>query len=126
MRAGTARTIPIARHRDRRIDWRLSPLVTPRSTSARTGVQIGCAGVTFFVVYVTLQLVHALHRDPTVVAAIAPIPLFARFVAGAACALPAGLAIGSLVRDPERWLRLLPTLLTTAIALFVLTVLFFS
>ena len=76
--------------------------------------------------YVTLQLLHVLGRDPTIVIAVARIPLFARFVASAACAFPTGLAIGLLVRDPERWLRILPTLLTIAIALFVITVAFFS
>ena len=82
--------------------------------------------MTFFVAYVTLQLLHVLGRDPAIVVALAPIPLFARFIASAACAFPTGLAIGFLVRAPERWLRLLPTLLAAAIALFVVTVAFFS
>jgi hypothetical protein len=100
--------------------------VAHRSTSARTGVQVGFAGVTFFVAYVTLQLVHELGRDPAIVTRLAPIPLFARFIASAACALPAGLVIGSLVRDRQRWLSILPALLATAIGLFVLTVAFWS
>ena len=101
-------------------------MVAHRSTSARSGIQVGCAGVTFFVAYVTLQLLHALGRDPAIVVALAPIPLFARFIASVACAFPTGLAIGSLLRDPERWLRILPTLLAAAIVLFVVTVAFFS
>ena len=47
-------------------------------------------------------------------------------VAGATCALLGGLAIGFLVRDPTRFLRHLPSLLAAAIALFVVTVVFFS
>jgi hypothetical protein len=101
-------------------------MVAHRSTSARVGVQVGCAALTFFVVYVTLQLIHVLGRDPAIVVALAPIPLFARFVASVACAFPTGLAIGALVRAPERWLRILPTLLAAAIALFVVAIAFFS
>jgi hypothetical protein len=97
-----------------------------RSISARAGVQIGCAGVAFLVAYVTLQLMHALGRDPAIVAALAPIPLFARFVAGTACALPIGLVLGLLPRDRRRSLSIVPTLLAIAIGLFVLTIAFFS
>jgi len=78
--------------------------------------------VAFLVAYVTLQLLHALGRDPGLVVALAPIPLFARFLASAACALPTGVAIGCLVRDHQRWLRILPAVLTVAIALFVVTI----
>jgi hypothetical protein len=126
MRVAAARTSTIARRRDRSTDWRLSPIAAQRSTSALLGVQIGCAGVTFFVAYVTLQLLHAFGRDPAIVAALAPIPLFARFVASAICALPIGLAAGVLLRDRERSLSSLPTLLAIAIGIFVLTVAFFS
>jgi hypothetical protein len=126
MRVGAARTLSIARRRDRPNDRRLSPIVERRSTNARVGVQIGCAGVAFFVAYVTLQLLHAIGRDPAIVAALAPIPLFARFIASAICAFPIGLVFGFLLRDRQRWLSLLPTLLAIAIGLFVLTVAFFS
>ena len=122
MRVGASRTLPVARSRERPVDRRLSPIAAPRSTSARAAVQIGGAGVAFLVAYVTLQLLHALGRDPRWVVAVAPIPLFARFVASAACALPAGVAIGCLVRDHRGWLRILPALLATAIALFVVTI----
>jgi hypothetical protein len=126
MRVVAARTSSIARRRDRPTDRRLSPIAAQRSTSARLGVQVGCVGVTFFVAYVTLQLLHALGRDPAIVAALTPIPLFARFEASAICALPIGLAGGVLLRDRERCLSILPTLLAIAIGLFVLTVAFFS
>ena len=122
MRIGAARTLPVARSRERRVDRRLSPIAAPRSSSLRAGVQIGCCGVAFLVAYVTLQLLHALGRDPRLVVALAPIPLFARFIASAACALPTGVAIGCLVRDSQRWLRILPAVLTVAIALFVVTI----
>jgi hypothetical protein len=126
MRVVAARTSSIARRRDRPTDRRLSPIAAQRSTSARLGVQVACVGVTFFVAYVTLQLLHAFGRDPAIVAALVPIPLFARFVASAICALPIGLAVGVLLRDRERWLSTLPTLLAIAIGLFVLTVAFCS
>jgi hypothetical protein len=100
--------------------------MAPRSTSTRAAVQIGFAGFAFLVVYVTLQLLHAIGRDPRLVVAIARIPLFARFVASAACALPAGAVIGRVVRDHRRWLQILPALLTAAIVLFVVTIAFFS
>ncbi len=82
--------------------------------------------MTFFVVYVTLQLLHALGRDPAIVALFSPVPLFARFIASAACAFPVGLLMGALLRDRQRWLSILPTLLAVAIGLFVLTVAFWS
>jgi hypothetical protein len=126
MRVGATRTLPVARRRERRVDQRLSPIAAPLATSARAAVQIGAAGVAFLVLYVTLQLLHALGRDPKLVVALAPIPLFARFAASAICALPTGVAIGRLVRDHRRWLRILPALLTAAIALFVVTILVFS
>jgi hypothetical protein len=126
MRAGATRTLPIARSPERRFDRQLSPLATPRPIRARAGVQVGGGCVAFLLAYVALQLLHAFGRDPKLVAAIAPIPLFARFVASAACALGAGLAIGPLVRDHARWLRILPAVLAAAIALFVVTILFAS
>jgi hypothetical protein len=104
----------------------LSPLATPRPIRARAGVQVGGGCVAFLLAYVAFQLLHALGRDPKLVAAIAPIPLFARFVASAACALGAGVVIGCLARDHERWLRILPALLAAAIALFVVTIVFAS
>jgi hypothetical protein len=118
--------LPVARSRERRADRRLSPIAAQQSTSARAGVQIGCGGVGFLVVYVTLQLLHALGREPSLVFTLAPIPLFARFVASVACAFPAGVVIGFVVRDHRRWLRILPALLTAAIALFVVTIAVFS
>jgi hypothetical protein len=126
MRVVAARTLPLVRPRDRQTDRRLSPISAQRSTSARVGVQIGCAGVTFFVAYVTLQLLHAFHRDPAIVVALASIPLFARFIASAICSVPVGLVIGRLLRDGERWLSILPTLLAVAIGFFVLTIALFS
>jgi hypothetical protein len=104
----------------------LSPLAPPRPIRARAGVQVGGCCVAFLLAYVVFQLLHALGRDPKLVAAIAPIPLFARFVASAACALGAGVAIGPLLRDHGRWLRILPAVLAAAIALFVVTILFAS
>ena len=97
-------------------------MATPRTTSARAGVQFGGAAVVFLVVYVTLQLLNALGRDPTWVAALTPIPLFARAGASVACAVPTGLALGHLVRDHQRWLQTLPALLAAAIALFVIAI----
>lgn len=126
MRVGATRTLPVVRSRERRVDRHLSPMVAQQSTSARAAVQIGCGGIAFLVVYVTLQLLHALGRDPRLVVALAPIPLFARSVASAACALPAGVAIGCLVRNHRRWLRILPALLAVAIALFVVTIAVFA
>lgn len=126
MRAGATRTLPIARSPERRFVRDLSPLATPRPTRARAGVQVGGGCVAFLLAYVALQLLHALGRDPKLIVAIAPIPLFARFVASAACALSAGTATGYLVRDHERWLRSLPAVLTAAIALFVVTIVFAS
>jgi len=126
MRAGATRTLPVARSPERRFVRDLSPLATPRPIRARAGVHLGGGCVAFLVAYVVFQLLHALGRDPKLVAAIAPIPLFARFVASAACALGAGVAIGYLVRDPGRWLRILPAVLAVAIALFVVTIVFAS
>jgi hypothetical protein len=126
MRVGSARTLPTARRYDRPTDRRRSPIVAHRSSSARVGVQLGCVGVTFFVAYVALQLLHSLRRDPAIVVALAPIPLFARFIASATVCLPVGLAVGSLVRQRERWLAILPTLLAVAVGLFVITVAFFA
>ena len=97
-------------------------MVTPRTTSARAGVQIGGAAVIFLVVYVTLQLLNALGRDPGLVVSLTPIPLFARAVASVACAVPTGLALGRLVRDHQRWLHTLPALLAATIALFVVAI----
>ena len=87
---------------------------------------MGTSGLTFFVAYITLQLLHAFGRDPQIVTALGSIPLFARLVASTTCGLVGGLAIGPLVRDPARFLRRLPTLLAATIALFVVTVVFFS
>jgi hypothetical protein len=122
MRVSATRTLSVARGRERRVDRRLSTVAPQRSSSLRAGVQIGCGGVAFLVAYLTLQLLHALGRDPRLVVALAPIPLFARFIASAACALPTGVVIGCVVRDHQRWLRILPAVLTVAIALFVVTI----
>ena len=126
MRAGAVRTIPIARQHTRRLDRDLSPIATHRRSGARAGVQIGGAGLAFFVAYVTLQLLHAIGRDPMVVGAIGSIPLFARFIASASCAAVVGMSTGLLVRDPARFLRRLPALLAAVIAVFVVTVVFFA
>lgn len=132
MRARATRTLPITRSAERRFERRPSPLVappwlvTPRALRARGGVGLGSGAVVFLSTYVVLQVLHALGRDPKIVAAIAPIPLFARFVAGAACGLCAGMAIGHGVRDPERWLRVLPAVMTASIVLFVITIAFGS
>jgi hypothetical protein len=126
MRAGATRTLPIARSPERRFVRDLSPLAAPRPIRARAGVQLGSGCVAFLLAYVALQLLHELGHDPRLVVALAPIPLFARFVASAACALGAGVVIGPLVRDHERWLRILPAVLAVAIALFVVTIVFAS
>jgi hypothetical protein len=118
--------LPIARSPERRFDRHLSPLATPRPIRARAGVQVGGGCVAFLMAYVAFQLLHALGRDPKLVAAVAPIPLFARFVASAACALVGGVVMGPLVRDHGRWLRILPAVLAVAIALFVVTIVFAS
>jgi hypothetical protein len=47
-------------------------------------------------------------------------------VASTTCALIGGLSIGSLVREPTKFLRRLPALLAAAVALFVVAVVFFS
>jgi hypothetical protein len=126
MRVGAARTIAIARQHTRRLDRDVSPIVAHRRSNARAGLQIGIGGVAFFVAYVTLQLLHAFGRDPQIVEALGSIPLFSRLVASTTCALVGGLSIGFLVRDPTKLLRRLPALLATAIALFVIAVVFFS
>jgi hypothetical protein len=126
MRASAVRTISISRRQARGFDHRRPPIAAQRSTSARAGIQIAGGGAAFLVVYVTLQLFHALGRDPSLVTALSPIPLFARFAASSAFALPAGLALGLLVRDRERFLSRLPALLAAAIALFIIAVVFFS
>jgi hypothetical protein len=125
MRANVARALPTTHRQVRSIDRRLSPVAARRASCARIGVQLGGGCTTFLVAYVTLNLLHALSYDPTFVVALAPIPLFARFLASAICALPAGLALGLVVRDRALWLRRLPALLAAAIALFVVTIVFF-
>lgn len=124
MRMNVARTFPAQRRQARAIhpDRRVSPVAARRASSARAGLQVGAGCVAFFVAYVTLNLLHALSLDPTFVVALAPIPLFARFLASALCALPAGLTFGLLVRARAIWLRRLPALLAAAIALFVVTI----
>jgi hypothetical protein len=126
MRVGAARTIAIARHQTRRLDRNRSPIAVHRGSSARAGVQVGSAGAIFLLAYATLQLLHAFGRDPAAVAALSPIPLYARFIASAVLAMPAGLTLGLPLGNRERCLRVMPALLAAAIALFVVTVVFFS
>lgn len=89
------------------------------SSGTRPGIQtvVGC--VAFLCAYATLQLCHATGHDPAIVRALHPIPLFARFVASAACAVPLGIVGGALVTARPRARRRLPTLLAAAIALFI-------
>jgi hypothetical protein len=89
---------------------------------ARITVQITVGAVSFLLAYAVLQLLHAANADPGVVTALTAIPLFARFLASAACALPAGLVVGGFVRAPERMLPALPAILAASIVLFVLAV----
>jgi hypothetical protein len=126
MRAGAARTLPIDRRRDRRAERRLSPLGAQRSTPLRAGVQVGAGAVTFLLAYAVLQLMHAAGRDLRIVVKIVAIPLFARCLASAACALPVGLVAGFVARDRGRWLERLPAVLVAAIALFIVTIVWFS
>jgi hypothetical protein len=127
MRANIARAVSTSRRHERAqgiVDRRVSPVVARRTTCARAGLQLAGGCATFFVAYVTLSLLHAFGNDPTLVVALAPIPLFARFLASAACALPAGLALGFVVRDRALWLRRAPALLAAVIALFVVVIVF--
>jgi hypothetical protein len=126
MRVNVARALPTSRRHERTIDRRLSPVVARQSSRARPGLQVGGGCVAFFVAYATLQLLHAIGTDPALIVALAPIPLFARFLASAACAVPVGLALGIVVRDRALWLRRLPAILAVAIALFVVTIVFFA
>ena len=125
MRVNVARALPASHHHGRVSDRHLSPVIARRSTCARAGLQLGGGCVAFLVAYVTLQLLHAIGNDPALVVALAPIPLFARFLASAVCAVPAGLALG-IVRGPAGWLRRLPAILAAAIALFIVTIVFFA
>ncbi len=126
MRTNVARAVPTIRRHERAADRRPSTIAARRRSSARAGLQIGGAAIGFLVIYVTLQLLHALGRDPAAVAALTPIPMFARLLASAAAAVPVGLALGLGVRDRARSLRRLPAILAAATALFILTVLFFA
>lgn len=126
MRVGAARTIAIARQPTRRLDRDLSPIAAHRRSSAHEGVQVGSAGLAFFVAYITLHLLHANGHDPRIVGALGSIPLFARFIVSGTCALVAGPSVRFLVRDPAGFLRRLPAVLAAVIALFVVTVVFFS
>jgi hypothetical protein len=126
MRVGAARPIAIARRHARRFDRDVSPIAAHRRSSARAGIHLGVGGLAFLVAYVTFQLLYEIGCGPPIVTAIASIPLFARFIASAACAPVAGLLAGALLRDHATFLHRLPALLTLAIALFVFTVVFFS
>ncbi|HLK88605.1 MAG TPA: hypothetical protein VKZ18_01855 [Polyangia bacterium] len=128
MRMNVARVLPTQRRQLRAIDHdrRVSPVAVRGTRSARAGLQLGAGCAAFFVAYVTLNLLHALSVDPTFVVALAPIPLFARFLASVICAVPAGLALGLVARNRARWLRRLPALLAAAIALFVVTIALFA
>jgi hypothetical protein len=90
-----------------------------RARTARLGLAASVGAVAFLIAYAVLQLLHVADRDPAVVAALSPIPLYARFVAGVAVAAPVGAASGLLAGDPARALRGVPTILAAAIALFV-------
>lgn len=126
MRADAAKVLPFDRERGRRAALDLSPVAIRRPTCARAGLQVGGVSAAFLIVYSVLQLLHEAGRDPAAVSAINGIPLFARFAAGALLALPLGLLLPLFVRDRERALAWLPRLLAAAVALFVLTVMFFA
>jgi hypothetical protein len=128
MRVNVVRALPTSHRHTRTLDRdrRLSPLAARHPGRARAGLQLGGACLAFLVAYVTITLLHALRINPTFVVALAPIPLFARFLASAAVAVPAGLLLGVLVRDRAAWLRRLPLLLAATLALFVVTIALFA
>ena len=126
MRVGTARSLPVDRRRDRRGERHLSPVALRRPTSARAGLQVGGTCAAFLIVSSVLQLLHAAGRDAAALTAICRIPLFARFVASTLAAPLLGLGWPVFIRDREWALARLPRLLAGAIAIFVVTVVFFS
>jgi hypothetical protein len=93
--------------------------------SGTIGARIGVGAVVFFWMYALLDLLHAGGRDPAVVTALVAIPLFARFLACAACALVAGALAGTLIRRRARLARALPAMLATSVAVFASAVVLF-
>jgi len=85
-------------------------------TRARATVQLGVGGISFLWTYTALHLLHVAGHDPPLVRALGPIPLFAGFVASAACAVVLGAAAGLLARDRAPGLRRLPQILPRILA----------
>jgi len=102
-----------------------APTVSRRLSRARAGAQVAVGCAAFLCAYAVLQILHAAARDPGPVRALSPIPLFARFIASAACALPIGLGAGALAARARRRPRMLAALVAAAAALFVGTVTLF-
>ena len=90
-----------------------------RTRYARLALQASASCVSFLVVYSALQLLHAFGRDPTVLTALASIPLFARFLASASIAGVLGPIIGLAPANPEQRLCQIPGYLAMAITLFL-------
>jgi hypothetical protein len=94
--------------------------------SGTIGARIGVGAAVFFWTYALLDLLHAGGRDPAVVTALVAIPLFARFLASAACAVVAGTLAGSLIRGRRAPVaRSLPALLAASVAVFASAVVLF-
>jgi hypothetical protein len=97
-----------------------------RGTAVRVAFGVVAGSLGFLVAYTTLQLLHAGRADPAAVAALATIPLFARFSASALCGL-AFATLAQLVRPVAAGalLRRLPAFLAAAIVLFAAIVVLF-
>ena len=91
---------------------------TRRVRYARLALQASASCVLFLVVYSSLQLLHALGREPASVKALASIPLFARLLASASIAGVIGPIIGLVPANPEERLCQIPGSLAIAITLF--------
>lgn len=112
--AGTLRHVPVE-----------APAVARGAWRARAAVAVAFASVSFLVAYAALQILHEADREPNIVAAVGGIPLYARCLVSATCAVVVGALRGLIARDPERLLRALPRILAAAIVLFTVAVVLF-
>ncbi len=121
MRSALARHPPAARHLSV-VRPLAPPGAKPATAAARRALQVGGATIAFLLAYTLLTILHAVGREPAVIGALSPVPLFARI---AACSL-AALPIGVLARGPTRMLRAMPAALALATGLAVLAILVFA
>jgi hypothetical protein len=84
----------------------------------RAGVRIGVGCVSFLCAYTALHLLHVAGLDPTPVRALSSIPLFAGFLAAAACAAATAIVSGAIIRDHRRLARALPAAVALSSAAF--------